>query len=543
MAHEDDLEELRRRLEEHERLFEILPVGVGIAEDPECRRIRLNPVFARMLELPDGANASLTAPEGERPSSFAVHKRGVELAPEELPMQVAAATGRSVLDEELEVRFADGRITHELISAVPLLGADGRPRGSVAVVLDVSARHRADRQRDNLLALTAALSGAGSIDEVADVTLTQGLEACRAPRGVLLVPSPEGGSLTLLRARGYAEGVLARFRRLPLDAAFPAVEAFRTGEGVFVPTRAEAHHRWAQMHEAMLEDTQAQAALPMIVQGRCVGVLGLSFVQPQVFHRSDRAFLLALAGYCGQAIERAKLLEHERRAREELARSSAELEQFASIASHDLQEPLRTARSFLELFERRHGASLDPDARELVGMVGEAHARMGEVIRGVLALSRIHPELTRREPVDLTQVVDEIEQALHEVPDGTAIERGSLPVVHADRGQMQQLLSNLVSNAVKFRGSRPPRISVDAERGDGAWTISVADGGIGIPPEYLNRIFEPLQRLHARDDYPGTGLGLTICRKIVEGHGGRIWAESDGRTGSRFRFTIPDMRD
>lgn len=250
--------------------------------------------------------------------------------------------------------------------------------------------------------------------------------------------------------------------------------------------------------------------------------------------------------YLRDFAEREKLIEALASRAAELARSNRELEQFSYIASHDLQEPLRMVGSYTQLLEQRYAAQLDDDAREFIRYAQEGAARMRQLIDALLAYSRID---TRGEPfrhVAMDQVVgialsnlrESIAQAHGEVT------VGPMPELDGDPVQLGQVVQNLVGNAIKFRGEKPPHVQVSAERRGPDWLFSVRDDGIGIPPEYQGRLFVIFQRLHSREEYPGTGIGLAVCKKVVERHGGKLWVESTGRPGegSKFLFTIPADR-
>jgi light-regulated signal transduction histidine kinase (bacteriophytochrome) len=224
---------------------------------------------------------------------------------------------------------------------------------------------------------------------------------------------------------------------------------------------------------------------------------------------------------------------------DKLARSNAELEQFAYVASHDLQEPLRTVASYTQLLTQRFGNAQGGDAAQFSGYITEGVHRMQGLIEGLLAYSRVAPDHHEFEQVNLTEVlgavIQGLEGALSEA--GGSVTYDPLPDVRANRAQMSQLFQNLIANAIKFRGQDPPRIHFSARHERVFWTFSVRDNGMGIAPQYAQRIFQLFQRLHTRDHIPGNGIGLAVCKKIVEHHGGRIWVEP-GKPGSVFHFTL-----
>jgi PAS domain S-box-containing protein len=226
----------------------------------------------------------------------------------------------------------------------------------------------------------------------------------------------------------------------------------------------------------------------------------------------------------------------------ELARSNAELEQFAYVSSHDLQEPLRMVSSYLQLIEKRYKERLDEDGHEFIRFAVEGAKRMQTLINDLLSFSRVGTRGKPFEPVEseaaLKDALANLEVAIEK--NHAKIEYDGLPMVTADAGQLTQLVQNLVGNAIKFHGKAAPVVRIEATRGDGMWTFAVRDNGIGIDPKYFDRMFVVFQRLHAREEYPGTGIGLAICKKIVERHGGRIWVESEVGKGTTFQFTLPD---
>jgi PAS domain S-box-containing protein len=226
---------------------------------------------------------------------------------------------------------------------------------------------------------------------------------------------------------------------------------------------------------------------------------------------------------------------------QELARSNADLEQFAYVASHDLQEPLRMVASYTQLLARRYKDRLDDDAHEFIAYAVDGVTRMQALINDLLAYSRAGSRTSTPVPTDLNAVLQRVLVSLAAAIEesGAEVTSGPLPTLPADGSQIAQVLQNLIGNAIKFRGEQPPRVHVSARLEGGTWTLSVRDNGIGIAPEFAERIWVIFQRLHSRAEYPGTGIGLAICKKIVERHGGRIWVQPAPEGGSDFRFTLP----
>jgi len=242
-----------------------------------------------------------------------------------------------------------------------------------------------------------------------------------------------------------------------------------------------------------------------------------------------------------RAMREKKLRQDHKRSQEELARSNQELEQFAYVASHDLQEPLRMVATYTQLLAERYQGKLDSDADKYIHYAVDGALRMQKLVQDLLAFSRVGRQGMALESTDCNTVLEvalsNLKVAIQE--SGAVIRHGLLPVVMADVSQLVQVFQNLIGNAIKFRGSQPTLIQVNAEATAKEWIFSVRDNGIGIAPQQTENVFVIFRRLHTRAEYPGNGIGLSICKKIVEQHGGRIWVTSEPGCGSNFQFTLP----
>lgn len=228
-----------------------------------------------------------------------------------------------------------------------------------------------------------------------------------------------------------------------------------------------------------------------------------------------------------------------------LAKTNKELEQFAYIASHDLQEPLRTIASYLQLLERKFSEEIKPEMREFIHVSVEAAKRQQGLIESLLSYSRVGSDSVKKSKGDPNLILDEVQKDLSSVIQETSanlVLEGPFPEVYADQDQIRRLFSNLISNGIKFRSpTRSPEIRIKVKHVQGANVFSVSDNGIGMDSKYFDRIFIIFQKLHTRSEYPGTGIGLSICKKIVENHGGKIWVQSSLGKGSEFFFSLPEV--
>lgn len=259
--------------------------------------------------------------------------------------------------------------------------------------------------------------------------------------------------------------------------------------------------------------------------------------------RDEAGQVTHFLGVMEDITDRREAEERLRRTIDQLASSNAELERFAHIAAHDLQEPLRSVSSYAQLLSRRYKGRLDADADDFIGYMVGGVERMQALMNDLVSYSRLQPQGRPFAPVDTGKAVEAALSNLHAAiaESGGTVSCGPLPTVAGDEMQLMELFQNLVGNALKFRHPDvPPVVRIGAEQRDGDWLFSVADNGIGIAPEYHEHIFTIFERLHTQETYPGTGIGLAICRRVVERHGGRVWVESEPGAGTVFRFILPD---
>lgn len=400
-------------------------------------------------------------------------------------------------------------------------------------------------QRSQLFAeVTLKIRQSLQLDEILQTTVTEVQRILQADRVLIYRFWPNG------TGSGVAEAV---------QPGLPQVMGYTFPEEIF-PEEIKQKYRQGRMRQVedvkydhqispcLVEFLQqfwvrAKLVVPILTNKELWGLLiAHQCSGPREWTAFEGEFMQQLADQIGIALTQAQLLDQEVRQRQELARSNAELQQFAYIASHDLQEPLRMVTSYLQLLERRYQGKLDSDADDFIHYAVDGAMRMRALINDLLAYSRIG---TRGSPFELTSCNAAIAHAIANLK--VALEESKavvtyqdLPDLWADPTQLTQLFQNLISNAIKFRREALPQVRIQASREDDTWLFSVQDNGIGIDPQYAERIFVIFQRLNNRVDYAGTGIGLAICKKIVERHGGKIWVQSELGQGATFYFTIPD---
>jgi PAS domain S-box-containing protein len=401
--------------------------------------------------------------------------------------------------------------------------------------IEISARHRDGHEFPVELAISAVRLGDSFIFSafIRDIT-----ERKQAEEQFRLVVEASPNAIILVNSSGDIHLVNARAETL---FGYTRQELLRQPVEMLVPPEVRVHH----------DRYRASFFAAPVVRAMGVGrdLYGLRKDGSQVPVEIGLNPMTSSAGRFVLAsiidiTERKRAEEGLRQTMAELARSNAELEQFAYVASHDLQEPLRAVASTIQLLQKRYTGRLDDRADEFIKHAVEGATRMQTLIHDLLAFSQVGTQGQPAQPTDstaaLTRALANLAVVIRE--SGAVISHDPLPTVKADAGQLVQLFQNLIGNAIKFRSDKAPAIHIGAERQKGDWLFIVRDNGIGIEAQYFERIFVVFQRLHTRREYQGTGIGLAICKKIVDRHGGRIWVESEAGQGSSFYFTLPAGR-
>ena len=498
---------VRERVEELETLLDLLPVSVWQAHDPTCTHITGNRAGYEMLRLPIGTNVSLSTSEAERPTNYYMYRTdGTEVAPEDFPMQYAATHEVPVPPSEFLLRFSDGEERYVYGSAKPLFDLQGYIRGSLGVFMDITTRKQAEialqqseeRFRrsfeDSALPMAlVALDGrylrvnrayCTTMGYSADEFLTFSVED-------LVVPEDQG------LARELNREVLSGKRE-----QYHIERRYRRKDGTIA---------WLLGNATLLRDTAGQP-LYFIAQGQDI---------------TDR-----------KRAEEA-VAQHAR----DLAHAHADLRQVAYVSAHDLQEPIRQIGIYTQRISQQYGDTMDVELRDAVTYIIEGTRRMQAQFTDLMHYLEMDNPGEGVTTTDCEKVLQQALNALSEaiVASGAAVTYDPLPTIEVNAKHLQMVLQELIDNAVKFRSSVPPQVHIAAAREAHAWRFAVRDNGIGIASTGREQLFGFFRKLHQRQEYPGTGMGLAICKKIVERHGGRIWIDSAVGEGTTIYFTIDDQ--
>jgi PAS domain S-box-containing protein len=504
-----------------------------------------------------------------------------------------------VRDYLLTIRHVAGSETDVLYNATVYKNEKGQIEGVFAAARDITELKAAEKRSNFTNALLKLFAQKTSLKEYLDSVLQviQDWTSCqalgirvvdaeqRAPYGSFRGFSPDflalEGNLSLASDNCICLRAIARKFEAQDYSILTVGGSFRCDNGPVFVNGMSAENQAGYRGHCIKFGFTSLAVIPVTYRDRILGVIHLADSREAFFKPATVEFLESISPLIGEAIQRfhaeEELAKYRGRLEElvqkrtveleaanvqlqreiierkiadenlhytaaELARSNRDLEQFAYVASHDLQEPLRAVSGYIQLLQQRYTDKLDEKALQYIAGAVDGAARMQRLITDLLAFSRVGTRERVVESADLSaalaSAMENLKVSIQEAH--ARITSDPLPLLPVDSTQMEQLFQNLISNAVKFRSKQPPEIHLEATHRPGEWLFSVRDNGIGIDPQYAERIFMIFQRLHTRRKYPGTGIGLAICKKIVERHGGKIWVDPSPGKGSIFHFTIPD---
>ncbi len=477
-------------------------------------------------------------------------------------------------DLELEMVRKDGGIVPTSVTMVAIKDEQGNYLSDRSTLIDISDRVRLRKQTQLSAEISQKIRQSLQLDEILATAVEEVQQLLGVDRVLIFRLEPDGTG-TVVQERvsvGYPAVMGSNIIDPCFDRSYHASYAQGRIYTVADITQADFDPCYVKFLQQFA--VKASSIVPIHLRDELWGLLIVHHCQaPRQWQPKEVEIMLQLSTQIGIALAQAQLLEQEQLQRQELARSNAELAQFAHIASHDLQEPLRMVIGYLQLLERRYKGKLDLDADEFIGYAVDGAMRMQALIQALLSYARVS---SRKQPFNLVKCDSVLQDAISNLhvaiqERGAIISADPLPEIWGDATQLTQVFQNLIANGIKFCTAAPPRIQISVRQIDPpsnphslsgdlsaihpSWQFAVADNGIGIESQYLDRIFVIFQRLHPRVTYPGTGIGLAICRKIIERHGGTIWVESIPMQsdsvlqqplpaqpecyGSIFYFTIP----
>lgn len=509
-------QELQRQLIESQTLLDVIPIGIGIANDPDCHHIRVNRVFAKQLGISQDVNASLSAPADQRPTNFKVYRNGRELLPAELPLQSAAAYGRETLALEVEVVHEDGKIVNLLEYAAPLFDQHGNLRGSVGAFLDITDRKQA------AAALQASEERLRQVVEQMPVMM----DAFDADGNILL------WNQECERVTGYtAAEMLNNPDALALLYPDPA---YREAMSVKWQTRGNDYLNW-EWQLTCKDGTVRTTAWSNIsdrfpIPGWASWGVGIDVTERKRAEAEVQQFNATLEARVQQRTA-------------QLEAANKELEAFSYSVSHDLRAPLRHIAGFVDLLQKRLGAQqIDDTTRRYLKIITDTTRQAGILIDDLLSFSRVGRSELHFTSIDMNILVQEVRRDLQTaVGDRTIHWRiESLPTVTGDPTLLRLVIQNLLDNAIKYTKLCPQtEIAIGSTSHPQEVVFFVKDNGIGFDMKYVHKIFGVFQRLHTDPNFEGTGVGLANVQRIIHRHKGRVWAEGMLNQGAIVYFSLP----
>ena len=451
------------------------------------------------------------------------------ISPEDRRAQYKPAGKTTPFRYELKFQRKDGTNV-DVENQISLIEYDGRP-ASLVFCRDISERKLFEAKLDAVHKHAIELRNVETLEEVAQSTvntLNESLGFNQVGFGIV-----EGDTLSFKEF-----SVSSTVKGLPLDGSGITIRAVNTGETQVVSdVRRDESFVASNSHEQ--PETLSELAVPIKIGSETFGVLNVESSELDAFDENDRKLLETLAQHVAYKISTIIEKEKLQRSLRELESKNQELDEYTYAVSHDLKAPLRSIQAFSELL-LSDTSKLDTDAIDYVTRINNASSRMKRLIEDLLVLSRVNRKYLDVESVDLNRLIEQIEMDLEALirEKNAEILYSELPTISCHRVWIQQLFSNLVSNGLKFNRSTNPKVWIGSEEHYDYYQFSIKDNGIGIDEKNFPRIFKLFQRLHSEDEFPGTGAGLTICKKIVESYGGKIWLESKPGLGSTFYFTL-----
>jgi PAS domain S-box-containing protein len=507
-----------------------------IATDIEGRVARMNPVAEQLTGWSEAGAVGRPLDEVFCPVD---EETGCQIQDPVRQILQEGIAGETAGDILLIAR--GGRETPIAVDSAPILDQRGMPTGVVLVFRDQTEEHLNRHLTQARLSLIKYAA-----DHSLDEFLTRALDKVSAfvgsPIGFYHFVEPDQKTLSLQQ---WSTRTLNEFCQAEGRGLHYGVDEAGVWVDCVHGKRAVIHNDYEALpHKKGLPEGHAHVSrelvVPVMREGKVVAILGVGN-KPCDYVQKDVEIVSYLADVTWEIVRQKRAEEALQESARELAHSNRELEQFAYAISHDLQEPLRMVSGFLGLLDQQSGEQLDDRSREFLDHALDGAMRMQAMIQGLLDLARVTTQGHEFAPVDCEAVLEHTLQVM-QVPlaaSASSVTYDPLPTVLADEVQVGQVLQNLIGNAVKFRRQDQPRIHVSAEPQGDHWRFSVQDNGIGLDPAQTERIFGVFQRLHAHGEYQGMGMGLAICKKIVERHGGRIWVESEPGMGATFFFTLP----
>lgn len=529
---------LRESEQQLRQIFAQAPIGMALTA-PDGTLLQVNQAFCQMLDYTETELKAFNYGEITHSEDWVY----------ELPYIKQSCKGE-ISGYQIEKRFLkkNGDLLFAHITCSVVCDQEGRLMYALAMIKDNTERKQAEQElqrqtqyRQLLAEMALRIRASLQIEVILQTAVTELQQLLQADRVLFyrLLPNCNGTVV----AEAVVNGWQSLLGRELVNHCF---------EGEYLKQYQQEIHAWPNVEQAgfhschleMLQEFNIKANLivPVFLKDKIWGMLFVhQCSSPRQWNRFEIDLLQHLADQLSIALAQAQLLEQATCHSQELARSNRELEQFAYVASHDLQEPLRTLASYAKLLSRRYGDQLDDKGNRFIQYISEEAVRMQVLINDLLRYSRVGRQAQTFAPCDCAAVFDIVVRGLEGAiaNSGATITHGELPIIMADETQMVQLFQNLISNAIKYRSEHPPVIHLAAESQEQQWLFWVRDNGIGIDSKYAERIFVIFQRLHTQEEYSGTGIGLAIAAKIVERHRGRIWVESEVGKGSTFYFTIP----